>query len=56
MKTKRYSQICLKEGNLHDDVRNEKNIKIDAKYTDNISYVLWNLGYITHVKWFRTRS
>lgn len=56
MKTKRYSEICIKEGNMHDDIKKEKNVKIDSKYNENMSYILNNLGYIPQVKWFRTRS
>ena len=56
MKTKRYSEICIKDGNMHDDIRKEKNVKIDSIYNDNMDYVLNNLGYIPQVKWFRTRS
>ena len=32
MKTKRYSEICIKHGNMHDDIKKEKSVKIDSKY------------------------
>lgn len=56
MKTKRYSEICIKEGNMHDDIRKEKIVKIDSKYNDDMAYILNDLGYVPQVKWFRTRS
>ena len=56
MKTKMYSEICLKEGKMHDDIKSEKIVKIDSKYNNNMEYVLNDLGYIPQVKWFRTRS
>lgn len=47
MKTKRYCELCIDE---------DKSVKIDEKYTNNMSHVLNSLGYIPDVKWFRTRS
>ncbi len=56
MKTKTYSEICIKEGNIHDDIKEEKTVKIDSKYNDNMTYILDKLGYVPEVKWYRTRS
>lgn len=47
MKTKRYCEFCINQDRV---------VKIDAKYTNNMSYTLNSLGYIPNVKWFRTRS
>lgn len=56
MKTKRYSEICIKHGNMHDDIKKEKSVKIDSKYNDDMAYILNDLGFIPQIKWYRTRS
>lgn len=47
MKTKMYCELCIDES---------RTVKIDEKYTNNMSYILHSLGYIPNLKYFRTRS
>lgn len=56
IKTKRYCELCIKQGDMHDSIKNEKVVKIDTEYMENLSDILYSLGYIPEVKWFRTRS
>lgn len=56
MKTKRYSEICLKSGSMHDEARNEKIVRIESKYSSDMSDILELLNYKPKVKWYRTRS
>ena len=47
MKTKMYCELCINESKI---------VKIDTKYTDNMSYILDSLGYVPNLKYYRTRS
>lgn len=47
MKTKTYCELCINESKI---------VKIDEKYTDNMSYILDSLGYVPNLKYYRTRS
>jgi len=55
MITKEYLQLWLKEGNIHDDAREELIVKIDPKYKKEILLMLKSLGYEIEIKWFRRR-
>jgi len=51
-----FSKIWMKKGKLHDNHREEIEIKFDRKEFDNLEKLFLNLGYKIKVKWFRKRS
>ena len=50
-----FSKICFKEGELHDEFREEIDIKCKKDEFDNLKRLFDNLGYGVLVKWFRKR-
>ncbi len=50
-----FSKIWLKKGNMHDDHREEIEIKFDREEFDNLEKLFITLGYVVDIKWFRTR-
>lgn len=47
--------IILKEGRIHDDSREEIEIKFDRSEFENIEELLKRLGYADAIRWFRKR-
>lgn len=56
MKTKHYNQLWLKSGELHDEAREEKIVKIDNKYSVILTQMLESIGFKVQIKWFRIRN
>jgi predicted adenylyl cyclase CyaB len=50
-----YSKIWLKKGKIHDDHREEIEIKFDKEEFEKLEKLFLTLGYNTQIKWFRTR-
>ena len=50
-----YSKIWLKKGKIHDDYREEIEIKFDKDYFEQLERMFSALGFNVDVKWFRTR-
>jgi len=58
LRTQKNSQgakIWLKKGKIHDEVREEIEVKFGEDNFDNINKIFENLGYGVDVKWFRKR-
>lgn len=56
MVTNNYCKLWLKEGLLHDDFRNEYEVKFDIHYINSLKGMLENLGYKEEIKWYRKRN
>jgi predicted adenylyl cyclase CyaB len=54
-KNKFYSKIWLKKGKIHDDFREEIEIKVDNKDFAKLEDLFKAIGYDVEIKWFRTR-
>jgi predicted adenylyl cyclase CyaB len=54
-KSKEYSKVWMKKGKLHDDHREEIEIKFDKDYFETLEKLFLGLGYNVEIKWFRTR-
>lgn len=50
-----YSKIWMKSGKIHDEQREEIEIKFDKENFPQAEKLFLNLGYKTQIKWFRTR-
>ncbi len=50
-----YSKVWLKKGKLHDDSREEIEIKFDKNDFENVEKLFLALGYETEIKWLRKR-
>lgn len=50
-----FSKIWLKKGDMHDDHREEIEIKFDREEFENLKKLFITLGYSVDIKWFRTR-
>ena len=50
-----FSKICLKKGNIHDDYREEIEIKFDRDEFEKLEKLFLSLGYNVEIKWFRKR-
>lgn len=54
-KNKSYSKIWLKKGKIHDEFREEIEIKVENEYFEKLEDLFKILGYDVEIKWFRTR-
>ncbi len=54
-KNNSYSKVWLKKGKLHDDQREEIEVKCDKDDFEKLERLFSSLGYATNIKWFRTR-
>ena len=54
-KNKYYSKVWLKKGKLHDDHREEVEIKLPTESFETLERLFLALGYGVSIKWFRTR-
>jgi predicted adenylyl cyclase CyaB len=50
-----YSKIWMKKGKIHDDHREEIEIKFDKNEFENLEKLFLSLGYNIEIKWFRKR-
>ncbi len=50
-----YSKIWLKKGKLHDEHREELEIKFDKNDFETLEKMFLTLGYTVSIKWFRKR-
>ena len=50
-----YSKIWLKKGKLHDDCREEIEIKFDVEDFEKLEKLFLVIGFNIEIKWFRTR-
>ena len=55
MFTKEFSKLWLKKGIIHDDAREEIEVKVDNQYRSELLRMLELLGYQVEIKWFRKR-
>lgn len=54
-KSDNYSKVWLKKGKLHDDHREEIEIKVPVNDFDKLNNLFLALNYNVNIKWFRTR-
>lgn len=54
-RNKFYSKIWIKKGKLHDEQREELEIRLGTDEFGKLELLFSTLGYKTHIKWFRTR-
>lgn len=52
----KYSKIWLKKGKLHDEQREEIEIKVAKNDFKLLEQLFATLGYMVQIKWFRTRN
>jgi adenylate cyclase class IV len=50
-----FSKIWMKKGKIHDDYREEIEIKFDKSEFENLEKLFIALGYDIEIKWFRKR-
>jgi|TARA_Y100000310_G_C20647642_1_gene797544 predicted adenylyl cyclase CyaB len=50
-----FSKIWMKKGKIHDDHREEIEVKFDKDEFENLEKLFLALGYNTEIKWFRKR-
>ncbi|MEX0931161.1 MAG: CYTH domain-containing protein [Candidatus Paceibacterota bacterium] len=50
-----FSKIWMKKGKIHDDHREEIEIKFDKNEFENLEKLFLSLGYTIEIKWFRKR-
>jgi len=51
-----YSKVWLKKGKLHDEHREEIEIKFDRAFFEKMEALFLALGYTVQIKWFRNRA
>jgi len=51
-----FSKIWFKKGKIHDEHREEIEIKFDKDEFENLKKLFLSLGYGVEIKWFRNRS
>jgi len=51
-----YSKIWMKKGQLHEDHREEIEVKFDRSDFEKIESLFLNMGIGVHIKWFRKRN
>lgn len=54
-KNKFFAKIWIKKGEIHDDHREEIEIKFDKDKFDELEKLFIGLGYNVEIKWFRNR-
>ena len=54
-RNKFYSKIWLKKGKIHDDAREEIEVKFDKDRFEELEKLFLTLGYDVEIKWFRKR-
>ncbi|HCC07734.1 MAG TPA: hypothetical protein DEP72_06215 [Clostridiales bacterium] len=56
MVTPDYCQLWLKDGEIHDDAREEVVVKLEKSYKESLVTMLHKLGYEEEIKWYRVRN
>lgn len=51
-----YAKIWMKKGKLHDNYREEIEIKFDRAQFETLEQLFMSLGFEVRIKWFRKRS
>ncbi len=54
-KNKFYAKVWMKKGKLHDDSREEIEIKVPVDNFEKLEKLFLSLGYAISIKWFRMR-
>jgi len=54
-KNKFYAKVWLKKGKIHDDSREEIEIKVPVEDFEKLEMLFLSLGYAVSIKWFRIR-
>lgn len=54
-KNKFYSKVWMKKGKIHDDSREEIEIKLPVAEFEKLENLFLSLGYAVSIKWFRRR-
>lgn len=54
-KNSTFSKIWLKKGEIHDEYREEIEVRLDKKDFENLKQLFLSLGYKVEIKWFRKR-
>jgi len=55
-KNDKFSKVWLKKGSLHDDHREEIEVRFDIKDFEKLEKIFKELGYVVEIKWFRLRN
>lgn len=55
-KSDKSAKIWMKKGKMHDDSREEIEVKLDLKEFENAEKIFEALGYVVKIKWFRKRN
>jgi predicted adenylyl cyclase CyaB len=55
-KNNNYSKIWLKKGRIHDEVREELEVKFDRSDFEKITKIFDSIGLNANIKWFRYRK
>lgn len=55
-KSDKSAKIWLKKGKMHDDSREEIEVRLELKEFENAEKIFEALGYEVKIKWFRTRN
>lgn len=55
-RSKFFSKIWMKKGMIHDEAREEIEIKFDREDFESLERLFLNLGYNVQIKWFRERK
>ncbi|MFW5746089.1 MAG: CYTH domain-containing protein [Nanoarchaeota archaeon] len=55
-KSTNYAKVWLKKGNMHDDSREEIEVKVEPDQFSGLQELFAALGYTVDIKWFRTRD
>ncbi|EKE25510.1 MAG: hypothetical protein ACD_5C00134G0005 [uncultured bacterium] len=55
-KSDKSAKIWMKKGKMHDDSREEIEVKLDLKEFENAEKIFEALGYEVKIKWFRNRN
>ena len=54
-KNKFYAKVWMKKGKIHDDSREEIEIKVPVDDFEKLEKLFLSLGYVISIKWFRQR-
>lgn len=55
-KSDKYAKIWLKKGMMHDNSREEIEVRLDLREFENASRLFESLGFENEIIWFRTRN
>jgi len=55
-KNESYAKIWVKKGKLHDEHREEIELRVEKEQFETLERLFLSLGYEVEIKWFRTRN